>query len=478
MDKLGLHIIEGFQGNLAIHGAGAPRLVKLVDVSVAYVLQVRAEVGPNCLIIVRWVETQPLANPEQEAIAWFQRHKAQMQAMVAAGTGDPTDDDPYIAFEGYNEVPDHQAEQYVRFEIERLRQMHAADLYSVIGNFSVGTPDLPVWATYMPMLNAMRAGDWLGLHEYWSSRNDLTNPWHVGRWRLVPELDGIPIIVTECGRDVVEGQGAAGWKQTASAEEFLGDLRQYNALLAEFPRVRGGTVFTGGRIYEQWRDFDVNDLWPRVVAEYTPGPVEPPISMPPGTPEQPEEPEPPEQPEEPQPVVGIPLIDAIRMPIVNLHKAWYEASQRFGPYTGHPERAEDWNLETGGNTDLGEPLVAPFNGLVIHAANYGGGYGLILSIVGVTPQGHLITWQGRHLHTMEVKTGDIVRIGDPIGSIGNADGRYAGAHLHEQITLGEVPGATEDWLNARYNYVRPSDFYIEHGVDRALVERMRRWDGA
>ena len=127
MDKLGLHIIEGFQGKLAIPGAGTPRLVKLVDVSVAYVRQVRAEIGPNCLIIVRWVEAQPLANPEQEAIDWFQRHKAQMQAMVAsampgAGTGDPTGADPYIAFEGYNEVPDHQAEQYVRFELERLRQ--------------------------------------------------------------------------------------------------------------------------------------------------------------------------------------------------------------------------------------------------------------------------------------------------------------------------------------------------------------------
>ena len=78
---------------------------------------------------------------------------------------------------------------------------------------------------------------------------------------------------------------------------------------------------------------------------------------------------------------------------------------------------------------------------------------------------------------MTVKTGDIVRVGDPIGSIGNADGRYAGAHLHEQICIGEVPGATQDWMNTRYNYVRPSDFYIEHGVARALVERLRRWDG-
>ena len=48
-DKLGLHIIEGYSGQL-----GQPRLVKLVDASVGYVRQVRAQVGPRCVIIIRW----------------------------------------------------------------------------------------------------------------------------------------------------------------------------------------------------------------------------------------------------------------------------------------------------------------------------------------------------------------------------------------------------------------------------------------
>ena len=57
MNKLGLHILGGTSV-----GLGRPRLVKLVDVSVAYVAQVRAAVGPDCLIIVRWV--QALNRPE------------------------------------------------------------------------------------------------------------------------------------------------------------------------------------------------------------------------------------------------------------------------------------------------------------------------------------------------------------------------------------------------------------------------------
>jgi hypothetical protein len=55
------------------------------------------------------------------------------------------------------------------------------------------------------------------------------------------------------------------------------------------------------------------------------------------------------------------------LPMQNLEKAWYEAAHR-GPYNVHPERCEDWNLETLGNTDLGEPLVAPWSGVVIAAA--------------------------------------------------------------------------------------------------------------
>jgi len=180
---------------------------------------------------------------------------------------------------------------------------------------------------------------------------------------------------------------------------------------------------------------------------------------------------------QPQPVAGFPVIDKVCMAIKNTDKRWYEASSRYGRYDGHPERAEDWNLESGGNTDLGEPLVAPFDGLVVNAAQYGGGLGRIVSIVGVTKAGILVTWQGRHLQTMAVKAGQVVKCGDPIGSIGNADGRYAGAHLHEQIIMGETPGPTEDWRNARYNYVRPSEWYISMGVNRAMVDRLRKWDG-
>lgn len=267
MDKICLHVMEGYNGRF-----GQARLVKLVNVSVPYVREVRNELGYEVPIIVRFEQAhQPLEDPEQNAEEWFHRYAARMWDMQAVAG-------PRIYFEGLNEIADGEApeydtaQRYALFELRRIELMHGSRYRAVVGNWSVGTPDLPVWAIYAPVLDAMNPEtDLVGLHEYWIDEDDIDNRWHCGRWTLVPELQARPghrIVVTECGRDRVEGQGAAGWQKTCGPDQFLRDLRKYNELLMEHPRVLGATVFTGGRIYEDWRDFDVNGIWPRVVAQY------------------------------------------------------------------------------------------------------------------------------------------------------------------------------------------------------------------
>ena len=160
----------------------------------------------------------------------------------------------------------------------------------------------------------------------------------------------------------------------------------------------------------------------------------------------------------------------------NIDKAWYEATERYGPYNGHPTYCEDWNLESGGNTDLGEPLVAPFDGLVINASDVGGAWGKMVRIVGKTLEGELMCWCGAHLDEIYVSVGDNVAAGQDIGTIGTADGQYS-AHLHEQVSIGEVPGVEIFGTDRRYDFRRPSEFYVEHGVDQGLMDRLRKWDG-
>jgi len=119
------------------------------------------------------------------------------------------------------------------------------------------------------MLADLGPGDLLGLHEYWIDSADLDNAWHVGRWRLVPRLQNVPIVVTECGRDVVEKRGAAGWQRTCGNAEMLDDLRHYDAICAEAPNVVGACGFQLGSVDAKWRPFDLAALWPAVVKDYS-----------------------------------------------------------------------------------------------------------------------------------------------------------------------------------------------------------------
>ena len=175
---------------------------------------------------------------------------------------------------------------------------------------------------------------------------------------------------------------------------------------------------------------------------------------------------------------GIPMIDQVRLPMANLDLPWYEYATLVGRYNYHPP-CRDWNLETMGNTDLGEPLVAPFNGLVLSSYQWGGGIGRVVQIVGRTTDNLLVVWSGWHLHSMEVGTGDIVMMGQAIGSIGNADGRYSGAHLHEQICwVGSrgIPTPNTFGSDSRYSWMDTVEFYTIMGLGPDLLDRVTRKD--
>jgi hypothetical protein len=457
LQKVGLHILSGYSGNL-----GKPRVVKLVNASVAYKQQVRDHVGPACLIVIRWwLNDQPLNNPVQNARDWYAAHRAEMLA-IAAG-------DPNVIFEAaYNEIPREQRAAYAVFLLELMRLMHADGLRCAVGSWSVGTPELEDWDNeYRPVVEAMQPGDVLSLHEYMADGADVQNRWHIGRFLLSPRIKDKPIIITEYGRDVFTENGRTfgfpGWHAdpNCSPNQYLGELRAGGAVYDACPNVLGVCVFTAGQITDKkWQDFEVNSIAAIIVAEgggeYSAG------ELPPATPPQVVTP-----PAEPPQVV---------MAIVNTGKAWYSADGLFGPYDGHPRRARDMNLETGGNTDLGEPLQAPFEGDVVYASNAGGKHGKVIIIVGIV-DGELTCWHGKHLQRIDTRIWAHVKPRTPIGAIGNAEGQYAGAHLHEEICIGAITGPTQDWRDPAFEYVDPAEWYKAHGVDPALVDRMCARDG-
>ena len=112
-------------------------------------------------------------------------------------------------------------------------------------------------------------------------------------------------------------------------------------------------------------------------------------------------------------------------------KAYYNA-QKFGK---NNHLGEDWNGTGGGNSDLGDPVFAISDGVVVSTIHYKLGWGRVLRIVhnmGSKTKPRYIESVYAHLNEFKVNVGAVIKKGDLIGTIGNANGRYW-AHLHLEL---------------------------------------------
>lgn len=138
---------------------------------------------------------------------------------------------------------------------------------------------------------------------------------------------------------------------------------------------------------------------------------------------------------------------------------WYNATN-FGQDF---HLGEDWNKNSGGNTDCGEPVYAIGNGIIVYAENAGAGWGNVLIIEHTLPDGKKVESLYGHLQEF-VKTSGEVKKRDLIGKVGNATGKYL-CHLHLEIRDESSPmwntagvgysGETKGWLE-------PSEFIDSH----------------
>lgn len=124
---------------------------------------------------------------------------------------------------------------------------------------------------------------------------------------------------------------------------------------------------------------------------------------------------------------------------------------------------EDWNKNSGGNTDCGEPVYVAANGLVTYADNAGPGWGNVIIVEHTLAKGEKV--QTLYAHLQEIlKTSGEIKKREQIGKIGNANGRYL-CHLHFELRTAD----SRDWNQAGDGYSRdrkgwldPSDFIDKH----------------
>ena len=112
-------------------------------------------------------------------------------------------------------------------------------------------------------------------------------------------------------------------------------------------------------------------------------------------------------------------------------RGWYVGQSFLDPFY-HP--GEDWNGKGGGNTDFGQPVYAIAEGRVVFAENCFH-WGNMLLIEHRLPKGDIIFSLYAHLKDLPVRSGDVVKRRQQVGTIGRGyrDATYKAAHLHFEI---------------------------------------------
>ncbi|MCD7798925.1 MAG: M23 family metallopeptidase [Akkermansiaceae bacterium] len=164
----------------------------------------------------------------------------------------------------------------------------------------------------------------------------------------------------------------------------------------------------------------------------------------------------------------VPLADGFDYPVGKPDAAGYYKSR--GLRLKKPRHlGEDWNGIKGGNSDLGDPVYTIGHGLVTYAADARGAWGKVVIVR------HAFRDPGTkkilccqtlyaHLDEIKVKTGQLVRRGDMVGTIGTNRGMYP-AHLHAELHY-------NIYVNTGHQGVEKNR--INYGQLEGFIKRFRR----
>ena len=123
---------------------------------------------------------------------------------------------------------------------------------------------------------------------------------------------------------------------------------------------------------------------------------------------------------------------------------------RIHPITG--EREMHTGIDIGKPT--GTPLLAGLDGAVVTTAGEMGGYGLTVIIEFTDEEtGHGVRVLYAHMDTIDVSVGDVVELGEVIGTVGQT-GVATGPHLHLEVFIREDSSGTWRRINPAF-FVEP-----------------------
>ena len=159
----------------------------------------------------------------------------------------------------------------------------------------------------------------------------------------------------------------------------------------------------------------------------------------------------------------VPLADGFDYPVGKPDAQGYYVYRGYWP-NGH--LGEDWNGNGGGNTDLGDPVYAIGDGLVVFSRDYKRGWGNVVILRHAyrerDGQVRYVDSLYGHLDRRMVQLDQLVKRGQQLGTIGTAHGKYY-AHLHFEIRKNLRIGMARSSFKKDYScYHSPRAFINSH----------------
>ncbi|VAW81350.1 Peptidase family M23/M37 [hydrothermal vent metagenome] len=168
-----------------------------------------------------------------------------------------------------------------------------------------------------------------------------------------------------------------------------------------------------------------------------------------------------------------PVADGFDFPVGKPNAKGYYNAQKF---TRNHHLADDWNGVGGGNTDLGDPIYSIANGIVVQTKNYGPPWGRVTRILhnaGTVEKPVYVESLYAHMRTILIKRGLVVKRGQKIGTIGNANGTWW-AHLHLEIRTSINKSIGVGYSRDTTGYTDPTKYIKKHRPAWRYAARKRR----
>lgn len=131
----------------------------------------------------------------------------------------------------------------------------------------------------------------------------------------------------------------------------------------------------------------------------------------------------------------IPIATRFESPMGSAHGALTYNAQSFMEMNdgrGGKHLGDDLNGIGGMNSDLGDPIFAIADGLVVYAGEPSDGWGGVLVVAHRAQEGTIIQSMYAHLDRIDVSLGQLVARGEMIGTNGTGNDHYP-AHLHFEM---------------------------------------------